>query len=188
MDKEFYIKIVLVGQDNTGKTIFCQNLLNGYDENLFLKEYISTNGGSYMGKKLIYKNKIFNLDIWDTAGQEKYLSLIKFFFKGAGIVFIFYNSYNIFSFNKAKDLFYYVKENTEKNKCVYALVANKYDLSQNSKEDCNILSEEEVLEFAEENNLIFSHLSILEKYSNGVNELLKKALDEYIEIKNLDIM
>ena len=52
MDKEFYIKIVLVGQDNTGKTIFCQNLLNGYDENLFLKEYISTNGASYMGKKI----------------------------------------------------------------------------------------------------------------------------------------
>ena len=70
---------------------------------------------------------------------------------------------------------------------MFALIANKYDLCTNSKEDYNIFSEEEVLEFVEENNLIYSHLSILEKYSNGVNELLKKAIDKYIEIENLEI-
>ena len=187
MDKGIYIKLVLIGEDNTGKTIFSEYLLNGYNENLFFKEYISTVGASYMGKQLIYKNKKFNLDVWDTPGQEKFLALVKFFFKDANIIFIFYNPYKINAFDKAKEIFYYAKENISNDKCVFALIANKYDLCTNSKEDYNIFSEEEVLEFVEENNLIYSHLSILEKYSNGVNELLKKAIDKYIEIENLKI-
>ena len=187
MDSEISIKLVLVGEENTGKTIFSQYLFGGYSENLLFEEYTSTVGASYMTRVLIYKNKIFKLDVWDTTGQEKYRSLIKFFFKDSSIVFIFFNSNKISSFDKAKDLVYSAKENTEVNKCVYALIANKYDLCKNSKEDSNIVSEEEVLEFVEENNLIYSHLSILEKYSNGVNELLKKALDKYIEIRDIDI-
>ena len=30
-----------------------------------------------------------------------------------------------------------------------------------------------------DNNLIYGHLSILEKYSNGINELFHKAIREY---------
>ncbi len=56
-------------------------------------------------------------------------------------------------------------------------------MSFNEKD--NIIDDEEVLEFAEKNKLIYSHISILEKYSQGVNELFKKVLNEYLKIKNV---
>ena len=65
------------------------------------------------------------------------------------------------------------------------MVGNKFHLDINSIERDNIILEEEILEYVDENNLIFAHLSILEIYSNGVNEILKKSLEEYIKLKNL---
>ena len=35
------------------------------------------------------------------------------------------------------------------------------------------------------NDALYAHLSLLEKYSNGVNELLKKSLDEYIKNRQM---
>ena len=73
-------------------------------------------------------------------------------------------------------------KNNNKN-CIYVLISNIYDLNFSSNEKEDIISEEEILEFAEENNLIFAHLSILEKYSQGVNELFQKVFKEYLKIK-----
>ena len=45
-----------------------------------------------------------------------------------------------------------------------------------------IISDEEALEFAEENGLLFCHLSMFDKYENGINELMIKILKKYNEI------
>ena len=47
----------------------------------------------------------------------------------------------------------------------------------------DIIKDEEVLEYAEENNIIFSHISIFDKYEDGINELLIKILNKYIKNK-----
>ena len=41
------------------------------------------------------------------------------------------------------------------------------------------------LEFASNNNMPFAHISIVEKYGNGINELFNKALKEYFKRKKL---
>ena len=74
--------------------------------------------------------------------------------------------------------------NRVKNCClikevVYVLVSSKYDLSKNIQK----VSEEEALEFASNNNMLFAHISIAEKYENGINELIDKALKEYFKRK-----
>ena len=43
----------------------------------------------------------------------------------------------------------------------------------------NRVSEEEALEYASKNNILFAHISIVEKYASGINELIDKALKEY---------
>ena len=42
-----------------------------------------------------------------------------------------------------------------------------------------------MLELAKEKNALCAHLSLLEKYSNGVIELVKKSLDEYIKKRQM---
>ena len=97
--------------------------------------------------------------------------MIKFFYKNADIIFIFFNSHDRESFERAKNDIESVKiEFTNKN-VIFILVENKYDLDINPIENKNIISDEEIFEYIEENNIIFVHLSISEKYSNGFNEL-----------------
>ena len=46
---------------------------------------------------------ILQFDIWDTAGQEKFKSLTKFFYKDAGIAILVYDITRIESFNSLKN-------------------------------------------------------------------------------------
>ena len=178
MNKNPKIKLVFIGRNDTGKTMFCNFLENGY-EHLNFGKYISTPGASYHKKKLIYNNQNYFFNIWDTAGLEKYSSLMNFFYRDADIIFILFNSHNRKSFERAKRDLESVKMVCDNKNVVYILVENKYDLDINSIENENIIYDEEISEYVEENNIIFSHLSILEKYSNGVNELFIKAIKEY---------
>ena len=172
------IKLVFLRGINTGKTMFCNFLVKGY-EHLNFGEYISTAGASYLGKNFIYNNQNYKFDIWDTAGQEKYVNLTKIFYRDADIIFVFFNSHDRKSFERAKSDIESVKIFCENKNVVYILVENKYDLDINSIENENILYDEEISEYIEENNIIFSHLSLLENYSNGFNELFIKAIKEY---------
>jgi len=176
--KQDQIKLVFIGDIKTGKTTFSKYLIDGY-KSINFEEYNESNGASYAAKTLVSNNQNYLFDIWDTAGLEKYSSLIKFFYRDADIIFILFNSHNRKSFERAKrDLELAKIECTNKN-VVHILVENKYDLDINSIENENIIYDEEISEYVEENNIIFSHLSILEKYSNGVNELFIKAIKEY---------
>ena len=99
---------------------------------------------------------------------------------------MFYEQKNRETFETAKRRLKSVKEN-----CLYdvilVLIANKYDLNLYSIKNDDIITDEEALEFADENNIIYSHLSILENYSNGINELFEKVIKEYIKVKNIEI-
>ena len=185
-DKDkFIIKLALMGDTGTGKTIFRDYLKGGLEE-LDFQHYMATNGATYMQKKLLFKKNIFSLDIWDFSGRNIYERIGKFFYSNAQIIFMFYEQKNRETFETAKRRLKSVKEN-----CLYdvilVLIANKYDLNLYSKKNDDIITDEEALEFADENNILYSHLSILEKYSNGINELFEKVIKEYIKVKNIEI-
>ena len=185
MDNLISIKLVLIGDSNTGKSIFTQYFSKAY-EKLNFKEYHPSPYATFTGKILVYNNKIYNLNIWDFVGDERYDSLARIFVKDAMMIFIFYNTYEKQTFERAKFFVEYTKKECANKDCTYVLISNKYDINFKSKNYDNIISDEEAIEFAEKNNLLFARLSILEKYSNGVNEILKKALESYIQKKDIE--
>ena len=181
------IKIVLIGGENSGKTKFYEYLRNN-NQDIDFSNYQTTSGASYMSKNIIYKKFCYLLDVWDTSGQEKYDALTKFFYIDADIIFIFfiYNSKN--SFQRAKTMFQSVKYDNHNHDVVIALIGNKYDEDKKClRENDHLLHEEEIFEFVDKNNLIFGHLSIKEKYSNGIIEIFMKAMNEYIKKKKKNI-
>ena len=179
-DSDNEIKITIVAYTETGKSKFFEYLENNNIEDLNISDYQSTNGAKYCGKCIIYNNNYYNLNIWDTSGEEKYKSLIKYFYRDADVILLFFSYNDNKSFQEAKNLLESIKEFSTKSDVIIALIGNKYLEKNYSKENNNILNEEEVLEFVTDNNLIYGHLSILEKYSNGFNELANKIIKEYV--------
>ena len=55
----------------------------------------ATVGVDFMTKRLKYKNVNYKLELWDTAGQEKYRSLVKGYLKGADVCVFVYDSTRI---------------------------------------------------------------------------------------------
>ena len=172
MDEKNKINVVLIGDEKTGKSLFVQFLIEGI-ENCDFEIYQYTIGVTYAEKELIFNNKLYIIDFWDTAGKHRFTSLLQLYTQKGDIIFIFFDFNNKKSFERAKELLNIVKNFLNNKNVIYVLIGNKFHLNINSIiETDNIVYENEILEFVDENNLIYAHLSILETYSTGVNFFL----------------
>ena len=108
-------KVVLLGESGVGKTCIIARFIN----NTFEENLISTTGASYAGKTMTfdeYQGKSIKFEIWDTAGQEKYRSLTKIFYKDAGVAILVYDITRKESFEEIKKYWYnQIKEFAPKN-------------------------------------------------------------------------
>jgi small GTP-binding protein len=77
------VKIVVLGDPNIGKSC----LISRYINNAF-SSVDPTIGCNYFRKELIIDNSKIKLDIWDTAGQEKYRSLTPMYYRNADIILL----------------------------------------------------------------------------------------------------
>ena len=71
MKKKTFLKIIVIGESGVGKT----SLLNKYLTGNTLTDSMATIGANFKKKQLKLRNQDVNLQIWDTAGQEKFQSL-----------------------------------------------------------------------------------------------------------------
>ena len=165
-------KVVLVGESGVGKTCIISRFISGaFDSNVS-----STNGASYASKNIQYDKlgKSLLLDVWDTAGQEKYRALTKFFYKDAKVAILVYDITRMDTFNSVKNFWYeQVKENGPKN-IVIGIAGNKCDLYE--KEEVN---ENEAREFAESIGAIFALTSA--QTNSGINELFRDVGNKYLD-------
>jgi len=81
------INIMVVGDTNVGKT----NLVTRYTKNIYNEDQPATIGADFISKILNLQNLTINLKFWDTAGQEKYSSLARNFFKYANAIIFVYD-------------------------------------------------------------------------------------------------
>lgn len=80
-------KVVFIGDVAVGKT----SIITRIAENRFKEYYEPSIGVDFLSRMVKYKDKIIKLQLWDTAGQEKYKSLIPSYVRGASIIFIVYD-------------------------------------------------------------------------------------------------
>ena len=121
------IKLILLGETGVGKTSILQRFVN--DE--FVDKSPSSIGIDYNFKKMKYNNKTYQIQIFDTAGQERFKSLIKSYYNmGKGYLIVFDLSNND-SLNALKDWIEDVKENVDDPK--FIIIGNKDDLQKSKK-------------------------------------------------------
>ena len=183
------IKVCLIGLDNTGKTSFLDRIFYR-DSFKYFKESIQGNMpnayANYRGIFVKYKGKLFNLELWDTAGQLKYFRLNRIFYKDAYVILNFYDPFKKESFEYVKKCFESANDINNPFLCSYILIKNKYDLNE-TKDEKIMISDEEVLEYANKNNLSFRNLSNLEKYNSGIEEIFEDCINGYLNKNNKNI-
>ena len=108
-------KVVLLGESGVGKTCIIARFIN----NIFEENLISTTGASYAGKTMTfdeYDGKSIRFEIWDTAGQEKYRSLTKIFYKDATAAILVYDITRKESYEEIQKYWYnQIKDHAPKN-------------------------------------------------------------------------
>ncbi|OQS53768.1 GSP1 [Ecytonucleospora hepatopenaei] len=118
-------KICLIGEGGVGKTTFINKVLNG----VFERKYIATQGAVTKDIVLCLGNNSYvNYEVWDTAGQEKYMGLRDGYYVGAvaGFFFVDVNSRETFG-NLSKHIKSFLNAcGTENPKLI--ICANKFDL------------------------------------------------------------
>ncbi len=165
-------KIVLLGDSGVGKTCLISRFISGnFDANVN-----STNGASYASKKIEYANlgKTLVLDIWDTAGQEKYKSLTKFFYKDAAMVILVYDITRKESFDNLKNFWYTEIQQYGDKDIILGIAGNKSDLYDNEA-----VPEKEAREFAKSIGAIFALTSA--QNNSGVNKLFEDIGNKFLD-------
>ena len=169
------IKIVLTGDMSVGKTCISERFVR--------EKYIdqgTTTGVSYFQKRIKFNNILYHLDIWDTAGQEKYRSLGRMFYRKAYIIIFVYDITNYDSFINLKTIWYdEILKNAEKN-IVLGVIGNKSDLFENEK-----VKEEEARKWAEEIGAVFGIVSA--KTGSCINNVFESLVKKYLngEFRNI---
>ena len=165
------VKVVLLGT-GVEKTRLIKQLSDNYFD--IHKE---TSLSSQFISKIIefpeYK-KSLRFDIWDTAGQEKYRSLSKIFYKDAQVIIFVYDITLSYSFDELKNYWYKeVKENCNCNP-VLAVVADNINLVEKQ-----VVSNEDGRAFAKEIGAIFQLTS--SKNNDGIYNLFELIGKNYLD-------
>ena len=116
-------KIIFVGDACTGKT----SIINRIIDNPFNDTYEVSIGIDFMSKNIRFRGQNIKIQIWDSAGQEKYKGLIPSYVRNSSIVFIVYDVSNRTSFDNISNWISFVK-NIEKTTMI--LCGNKIDLTR----------------------------------------------------------
>ena len=163
------LKVILVGMSGSGKT----SLINILMGEKFKSIELTTSSPSFAEKQVTLNDKIYKLEIWDTAGQEKFCSLTKIFIKESKIVIFVYD---ITSKQSFEEIDFWVKSVKDilGEEAIFGLAGNKKDLFLQEK-----VSEDEGIKKAEKIGALFKLTSA--KTGFGIKEFMMTLLEEYIK-------
>ena len=164
---EITFKLITLGNSGVGKT----SIIKRYVYNIFETDNMATIGINFSFKELTLKNgKKVKLKLIDTAGEEKYQSLSKSYYKNAeGVLFVFDLS-EIRSFNNISEWIKAYNEYNNDDKIPRYLIGNKCELD--SKVDDKLIDE-----FLKQNtNYTYKKISAAQNI--GVDELFLEIAEK----------
>ena len=159
-----HFKIIFLGDQYVGKS----SILNRFYQDRFEPDYQATIGLDFHSKNVEIKGTTIRLLLYDTAGQEKFKSLIPMYIRDANIIIVVYDISNKDSFihtdhwvNETKDL--------KREDAIFVLVGNKIDL-----EDKRTVQRKEAEDFAAEKGFLFHEVSA--KTGEEIQELFNSVI------------
>ncbi|KAM9330017.1 ras-related protein Rab-36 [Gastrophryne carolinensis] len=145
-------KVVMVGDLYVGKT----SLINRFCKNVFDRDYKATIGVDFEIERFEILGMPFNLQIWDTAGQEKFKCIASAYYRGAQVIITAFDLGDIRTLEHTRDWLQDALKENEPKSCTVFLVGTKKDTL--SEAECE-QTERDALKFAAEMNAEYWSLS-----------------------------
>jgi small GTP-binding protein len=124
---EHLLKILVIGESAVGKSC----LLLRYTDNKFQESFMTTIGVDFKTKFIEIDGVRVKLQIWDTAGQEKFRSITKAYYRGAHGILVVFDVSRRDTFNQTKMWIDSIRDSTtDSNPIDVILVGNKCDLER----------------------------------------------------------
>ena len=170
-DSDIIFKILMLGDSEVGKSCF----LMRYSDNVFVENYITTIGLDYKLKTIkLDSGKVIKAQLWDTAGQDKYRTIAKNYYKGSHGILLLYDITKISSFENIREWIQDIRQEVSPKSIIF-LIGNKIDLTDQRK-----ISKEQGEELAEEFKIPFFEASA--KSGENVDEVFKALYEKIIEV------
>ena len=146
---DYSCKIVLVGECSVGKTALTQRLV--YD--MYNKKMDATIGVDYSTKILkMTDSSLVKLQMWDTAGQENFISLIRTYYKDVGGAIIMFDLCDRRTFNRVHFWYNELKKNAMEDYPII-IIGNKLD-------GLRVVTDYEAQEMAKNLDCLYAEISV----------------------------
>jgi small GTP-binding protein len=140
-------RLLIVGESGVGKTC----ILLRFADDMFEPDFLSTIGVDFKVKELVLDGKRVKLQIWDSAGQERFRNITSSYYRNSSGVIIVYDVTSQDSFDKVAG---WIEEVRRHVQVPLLIVGNKSDLV-----DKRQVATEAGEEFAQRQGLIFMETS-----------------------------
>ena len=157
-----------------GKT----SIINRYINGQFIQSNKRTINTNAFQKTIILNGNTFNLNVWDTAGEEKYHALAPIFYQNSDGAIIVYDCTNKETFERAVKWINELADILEDNKYRLILVGNKIDLPEKK------ISSEKGNELAKKYNANFIEVSALS--GSGIDNIFEILTNDIYQNKLLE--
>ena len=153
------VKISIVGDTNTGKSV----IFNRFVNNIILPLNTSTIGVDFGCFSLIKNKKLYKIQLWDTAGHEKFKTITKNYYRNISHVLLVFDLGNKKSFENIGDWITDIKISGEKD-IIIILVGNKSDSTR-------VVSFDDITKIMVSNSCISNYIemSALDSEDNSLN-------------------
>lgn len=172
---DFIAKILIVGDSGVGKTC----LLLRFCDNTFTTSHLATIGIDFKIKQLEVDGKKIKMQIWDTAGQDRFRSITQTYYKGAMGIILTYACNDKESFQNVGNWMKQIHEQSNEGVSV-VLVGNKADMQN------RVVTKEEGQALADSYNIKFFETSAKEDL--GVKDAfftIAKEIKDKIQTKEI---
>jgi len=116
-------KVLIIGDSGVGKTC----LLLRFCDNSFTTSHLATIGIDFKMKTIEVDGKRVKVQIWDTAGQDRFKTITQTYYRGAMGIILAYAVNDRESFQNIENWMKQIKEHASEDVCKI-LVGNKSDM------------------------------------------------------------
>lgn len=159
----YLLKFIIIGDPSVGKS----NIVLKYANNKFTDDYQATIGVEFGAKNIEINKKSIRIQIWDTAGQENFRSIIRSYYKNCCCAIVTYDITCRKSFESIQNWMEEVKCEAPST-VQMILVGNKCDL-----ENQRAVTKDEGEELAQKEGIIFMETSA--KTGVNIDEIFRRA-------------